>query len=501
MIHNVLDQETESKFSGEEINLPEEGFDYSNVIVKKPWGYEYLVFQNRQVAIWMLHLVRKRKTSMHCHPRKKTSLVLLSGKAKFYHPQGAIELEAMDGVVIGKGVYHSTEAFNPLPINPVSENGIWVMEIESPPQKSDLVRLKDAYGREGKTYEGKDHMVHNPKSCLRIKEPNDGECLSETFFDCNIMIRRDGFLKDRPSDDAMVSVVTKDKNHEPSNPYLSIGGMISFKEFWENVKEKDLSNYTFLVMEREIKRVKAADYVLDCIADLGIKHVFAVSGGGAMHLVDAVGKSDRLQYIATHHEQAASMAAEGYARIKEVGCALVTTGPGGTNTMTGLVGAWIDSIPVIFLSGQVTRDALSEGTGLRQVGIQETNIIELVKPVTKYAVTIKDPNKVKYHIQKAIHMAREGRPGPVWVDIPLDIQSRIINPDELEPFIQEKAQKQDFLQKDSLDSLMQDCLQMLKKAERPVIISGYGIRLAKAENEFREMIELLDIPLNFFLDQ
>jgi len=242
--------------------------------------------------------------------------------------------------------------------------------------------------------------------------------------------------------------------------------------------------------------VRVADYVISAIADLGIRQIFAVSGGGAMHLVDAAGRSERLEYIAVYHEQAAAMAAEGYARIHGIGAALVTTGPGGTNTITGVVGAWIDSIPVIFISGQVTSDMLSGGTGQRQVGIQETDIVNLVKPITKYAVIVRDAAKIKYHMEKAIHIATSGRRGPVWLDIPLDIQSKLINPEELEPFVAElEGEPTDHPASQDLAGKVRQCIEMLKTAERPVLISGYGIRLAKGEKEFRQLLETLRIPL------
>lgn len=497
MIHSLTEPDIQEQTPAADVPSVEEmEFDYSRVIVKKPWGYEYLVFQNEDVAIWMLHVVRKRKTSMHCHPRKKTSLILLSGQAKFYHPKGDLELNPMDGVIIGRGVYHSTEAFNPHPIDPVSENGIWVMEIESPPMKSDLVRMKDAYGRAGTAYEGSSHMVHEPQSCLKLMPPASDEILKQKFFDCTFTVRKDGFLKDRPSPEALISVVARKTVEDTANPYLAIGGLISFKEFWENVQEMDLSGYTFLTVEKETQTVRLADYVISSIADLGIRQVFAVSGGGAMHLVDATGKSERLDYIAVHHEQAAAMSAEGYARIHGIGAALVTTGPGGTNTITGVAGAWIDSIPVIFLSGQVTSDMLSGGTGQRQVGIQETDIVNLVKPITKYAVIVRDAAKIKYHVQKAIHIATTGRPGPVWLDIPLDIQSKLINPDDLEPFVPELEEEPAVHPaSQNLQEKVRECIQMLKTAERPVLVSGYGIRLAKGEEEFMRLLEKLRIPL------
>src|SRR3972149_8172100 len=153
MIYKIRKKSPETNSLVEDKNQIATSFDYNNVIVKKPWGYEYLVFKNDFVAIWMLQIIRKRKTSMHAHPNKKTGLTLLSGSATCYHSEGRIELNSSDGVVIGKGAFHSTEAFSALPIVPHSENGVWVMEIETPPIKTDLVRTKDEDGRADRSIE------------------------------------------------------------------------------------------------------------------------------------------------------------------------------------------------------------------------------------------------------------------------------------------------------------------------------------------------------------
>lgn len=475
-------------------SLMDSSFDYSRVIVKKPWGYEYLVFENDFVAIWMLHIVRKRKTSMHCHPAKRTGLILLSGKAKFHHVDKAIDLESLDSVVIEKGVFHCTEAFNPLPMNPQSENGIWVMEIESPPLKTDLVRMQDAYGRAGTSYEGKEHLVYDPKKCLSLREPRVAEVVRKKIFDCIFTVRKGLFKTDLPDPDALVSVVARRDNVISENPHLQIGGLSSFKEFSKGTRNESLEGYTFLTMEKEKKMIKLSDYIFSKIAQIGVKRVFAVSGGAAMHLVNSLGNNEDLEYIAVYHEQAAAMAAEGYARISgKPGVTLVTSGPGGTNALTGVCGAWIDSIPAIFISGQVTTDTLLKGTGLRQFGIQEADITTLVKPVTKYAVTVTDANKIKYHLEKAIYLATSGRPGPVWLDIPLDIQSKLINPEELDSFTHEKVSVKQA--NTNLKLKVSELIKLLKVSKRPVLISGYGIRLAKAEKEFLQLVEKLGVPV------
>lgn len=495
MIFRIFKDKSGEDYKDNNMQSPKP-FDYSNVIVKKPWGYEYLIFENDSVAIWLLHIVRKRKTSMHCHPNKKTGLVLLAGSATFYHLNGKTELKSMDGVVIEKKAFHSTEAYNPLPIEPVSEDGIWVMEIESPPLKTDLVRMKDEYGREGQRYEGKDNMVPEPKLCLKFHKPKENEIIQKRFLNYIFTIGKGSFFRDGSgkNSDTLVSVIGQGANSKSDNPFLKIGELSTLKEFDENTGTEDLSEYIILTMEKEKKVIKLTDYIFSFIAELGVDVVFSVSGGGAMHLVDSLGKNKDLRYIATHHEQAAAMAAEGCARISgKPGVALVTSGPGGTNTVTGVYGAWIDSIPTIFISGQVTSDTLIGDTGLRQFGIQESDIVELVKPITKYAVTVTDPKMIKYHLQKAVYLATTGRPGPVWLDVPLDVQSKLINLNELISFIPDIVNNGE--ENQLLKKQVNKCIGALKKSKRPVLISGYGIRLAKAEKEYSRLVENLQIPV------
>ncbi len=175
--------------------------------------------------------------------------------------------------------------------------------------------------------------------------------------------------------------------------------------------------------------MKLSDYVMQFVAGHGVKHVFLVTGGGAMHLNASLAQRADLEPVCNSHEQASAIAAENYAKAtNHLGVALVTTGPGGTNAVTGVAGAWLDSTPMLVLSGQVKRpDRMfaADGTplGMRQLGVQEVDIVSIVKPITKYAVTVLDPQSIRYHLEKAVHLARSGRPGPVWIDIPLDVQA------------------------------------------------------------------------------
>jgi acetolactate synthase-1/2/3 large subunit len=177
---------------------------------------------------------------------------------------------------------------------------------------------------------------------------------------------------------------------------------------------------------------KLSDYVIRFIADQRLKHVFMVAGGGAMQLNDSLGKCQDIEYVCNLHEQASAIAAEAYAQVtNNLGVAIVTTGPGGTNAITGVAGAWLDSAPCLIISGQVKRSDLKGDSGLRQLGVQEIDIVSIVKPITKYAVTIMEPTSIRYHLEKAAFLARSDRPGPVWIDIPLDVQAAMIDVDNL----------------------------------------------------------------------
>src|SRR5215207_7215663 len=181
--------------------------------------------------------------------------------------------------------------------------------------------------------------------------------------------------------------------------------------------------------------MKLSDYVMQVIAAEGVKHVFMLPGGGAMHLNDSLGRADGVDFVCNLHEQASAIAAEAYARVtNNLGVAMVTSGPGATNAITGVAGAWLDSTPCLFLSGQVKRADLKGNSGLRMLGVQEVDIVSLISPITKYAVTITDPATVRYHVEKALFLARSGRRGPVWLDFPLDVQAAQIDPESLTGF-------------------------------------------------------------------
>ncbi|MBT3448478.1 MAG: thiamine pyrophosphate-binding protein [Bacteroidetes Order II. Incertae sedis bacterium] len=242
--------------------------------------------------------------------------------------------------------------------------------------------------------------------------------------------------------------------------------------------------------------MKLSDYVMDVIADEGVKHVFMLPGGGAMHLNDSLGRSERLEYVCNLHEQACSIAADAYGQYtNNLGVCLVTTGPGCTNAITGVAAGWMDSTPMLVVSGQVKRADLCHGKGTRQIGFQEINIIPVVQSITKYAVTVTEPESIRYHLEKAIWLAQNGRPGPSWVDIPLDVQAAEVEPNQMSGFVPEAASLVPQLNRVKLKAKVAETLKLLSRAERPVILVGNGVRLSRAERPFMNLARRLNIPV------
>ena len=238
--------------------------------------------------------------------------------------------------------------------------------------------------------------------------------------------------------------------------------------------------------------MRVSDYIIQYLRDRhNIETIFTVSGGGCIFLIDSLGHTEGVKYVATHHEQAASIAAEGYARMNnKLGACIVTSGPGATNAMTGTLCSWLDSIPVIVISGQVNKELTTNYTRqpLRQLGDQEYNIVESVKPMTKYAVQVNNADDIRFHLEKACTLAVSGRPGPVWLDIPLNIQSANIEPEQLHGYDEEL----EFPQASELD--IDQVIAKWNSAKKPLLLVGNGIRLSGGVKELRELLEKTNIP-------
>lgn len=243
--------------------------------------------------------------------------------------------------------------------------------------------------------------------------------------------------------------------------------------------------------------LRVSGYIVQRLADWGVEHVFLLTGGGAMFLNDSFAREARIQPICNHHEQACAMAAEGYARVAgKPGVINVTTGPGGINALNGVFGAWTDSVPMLVISGQVKRETCMASynlPGLRQLGDQEVDIVRMVRGITKYADIVSDPRNVRRQLEKAWFLASDGRPGPCWLDVPIDVQSSMIDPEELEPFV--PASPAAGWDSETIANQCREVISRIANSPRPVILAGSGVRIAGAIDLLENVAEQLGVPV------
>ena len=238
---------------------------------------------------------------------------------------------------------------------------------------------------------------------------------------------------------------------------------------------------------------RVADFIADFIEKIGVKNVFLLPGGGAMHLVDAVGKNSKIEVVACLHEQAAAISAEAYSRISEnIGVAMVTTGPGATNAITAVAGAWIESVPLMIISGQCKKSDMLRDSPLRQKGVQEVDIVKMVKSITKFSKIVENPLEIRSVLEEAYHIAKDGRAGPVWIDVPLDVQGAPVTLQELPIWINNNISNKET---EFLNNQIKDIQNLISNAQRPLILAGHGIRLANASESFKIWVEELEVPV------
>lgn len=239
--------------------------------------------------------------------------------------------------------------------------------------------------------------------------------------------------------------------------------------------------------------MKVSDYVIDFLVSEGITHIFEVAGGALAHLLDSLYGRKDISTVSMHHEMAAAIAAEGYSRVSgNLGTAMATSGPGATNLITGIGSCFFDSIPCLFITGQVNTYEFKFDRPVRQVGFQETDIVNIVKPIVKDAVLVTDPKKIRYYLEKSVHIARSGRPGPVLLDIPMNIQRADINPGSLESFYKSSTTES---VNGFDDAMIKQIVQLIKSSSRPVVLVGGGVRLSKAQDDLLKFIHKTGIPV------
>lgn len=478
-------------FSAED--LQDDFCDYSKVVVKKPWGYEYLIFQNDNVAGWILYLKKGAQTSMHCHTEKKTSLVVLEGEVACSTLHRNFEFHPGDGLLIGKGVFHQTRA--------ATENGAFVLEIETPVNKRDLIRLRDEYGREGKGYENADQHSENIQNYnyLTFEAPQTHHNYKKCFGHCTLTFKKvenPGDLRNifHESEGETLCVLRGGLTDSSGKIVVDVGDTITLDQVQSLDASNMISPLELLVIKKIDHLTKVSDLIVRFLKMKKVREVFVVPGDANVHLLDSIGRDEELRFICTQMENGASLAAEAYSKLhSSLGVLIVSSGASGLNALQGVANAWIDSAPLLVISGQASTDEDSDQ--VRQLGNKSFNIIDTVKSITKYAVKVTEPTLIRYHLEKAIALACEGRKGPVWLDIPIDIQGMTLDENDLEPFESAKEGPELSDISSSWKGKVSETLDWLQKSRRPVLLLGNGIRICGGEKLLEELLASLPIPI------
>ena len=465
--------------------------DYSKVVVKKPWGYEYLIFGSKAIAVWVLCLKRGAQTSMHCHPKKKTSLVVLEGEVVCSTVSQRLHRTAGQGLLLEKGVFHQTTA--------VSENGAFVMEIETPVDKRDLVRLMDKYGREKLGYETPDSYSGNVQNYNYVTLNHHAGIAynrKKRFGECTMTFQRVEGPQDlhdlrclNPED--VVCVLRGQLLDGEGGVAYGVGDTVTIQDLKGIPGLQVTPGVELLVIKRIDTIIKISDYVAQFLRRRQVKGIFLVPGEATVHLLDSIGRTEGLSFICCQSERSASLAAEGFAKVNaELAVLVISSGGSGLSALPGVGNAWIDSMPLLVLSGQTRTDQHGEGR-LRQLDNKSLPIVDIVTPMTKYAVRIDDPATLPYHLEKAVALATEGRPGPVWIDLPIDIQGMTLDASDLKPCTPSEEPPASTGAVDRIPYV----IALLHQAQRPVLLAGSGIRIANAQAELLSLMDRLRIPV------
>lgn len=466
--------------------------DYSRAVVRKPWGYEYLIYQNDFCAVWILHIKKGARTSLHCHPHKTSSITVLSGTAQCSTLNGAFVRQAGEVMVAGEGVFHQTAS--------ACDDGIFVMEIEIPVNKRDLVRMHDDYGREKMGYETADQMsyslnnynyvslitpdiYYNVRQKLGTGTIELGKCRTTDEF--RALLRAPGWNA--------VNILKGMVVDASGRTLFRVGDVVDSDVGATSEDVVLADELEFLLVRTSDSTVRLSDYIVSCFRRLGAKDVFFVPEASNAHLIDALGREADIRCFPFQTERAAAHAAEGYAKMTgRPGVLCVGTGASCLAALAGVAGAWFDSAPMVVLSAQsrLTTMGVPGDGALRQLASKELDIVDLVRPVTKLASVIREPTTIRVQLEDAFRVCRQGRPGPVWLDVPIDtlgmrvdetsIASRLVQPRDTVP-----------MSRELLDSIMA----RLRSSRRPVLLAGNGVRTSGAHTEFLEMAKQLGMPV------
>ncbi len=474
-------------------DLSDENEDYSNIVVRKPWGYEYLIFCNDIVAIWILFLKEKALTSMHCHPRKKTSLVVLQGEVSCKTFFGEFNLKEGEGLLIEKGVFHQTTS--------LSNQGVFLMEIETPVNKRDLVRLKDKYGRQGQGYETKEQYSKNTQNYSYLSlNKNNSSLYKKRFGKCSMTfwsIDTDSSLNDfkEIDRDDVLSLLKGKIQNQAGETVVQIGDSFSLNSL--SIKD-DLSikkNSELLLIKKSDKLYKVVDILVSLLAKHCIKTVVVVPGEANVHILDAMGRYEGFTFTRMQNEKSASLATEASSKLTlKPSVLIVSSGASAVNAISGVANSWVDSVPMVVISGQAHTDQYLDGNH-RQLANKSIPITEIVKSITKYSIRISDPFSIRYHFEKALSIAMEGRHGPVWLDLPIDVQGLVVDENDLLDFEKENKKGSKSIAEDFKYDDLKVVYEILKKSSRPVLLAGNGIRNSEGQKDLILLVEKLGVPV------
>lgn len=493
LVSQDRDRATLARCQIEAAVIADDHFDYSRVVVKKPWGYEYLIFQNESVAVWILFIKPGASTSMHCHLHKKTSLSVLSGSVVCALHDDEIPRRAGEGLLIGETVFHQTRA--------TSVKGAFVMEVETPVNKRDLVRFKDPYGREGLGYESTDHMTVNLSNYNYISFINSTIYynVKKRFGETSLQLVRSEQAQDlstvlRGTSCDLIGVL-KGSVHN-GNLTHHPGHMLEFEESASQGNFVVEAGFEGIVISTRDRSVRAADFIISHLKARNVRSFFFAPGRSNAHLVDAIARETEINFIPQTSDASAAWAAVTNAKLTgELSCCIVSTGAAGTMAMTAAADAWTDSTPVLFISAQSCLSTVdSSGLQLvRQLANKQLPISRLVEPITKLSAVVTDVIRMKEYLDQAIHTALERRQGPVWLDLPIDILGMTIDEDAQVSF--QPQPETTAGQEPGLIAQVERALILLRSAKRPVILAGYGIRAANAGPALLQLAESCGIPV------
>ena len=458
--------------------------DYSRAVVRKPWGYEYLIFSGPSVAVWILHINGGAQTSMHCHPSKTTSLVVLDGEAQCSTLDDAYTRRAGQAMHLGAGVFHRTKA--------LSDGGVFVMEVESPVNKRDLIRVQDDYGREAKAYESSDWLSRDLGNFNYFSVIDESAYYNtrKSFGGAGVIFR---------------SLAPSDELRPLGRTAVLLSGSVTldgavFGEPGQLIDSSGLleagpGGAELIEVTDAGVGVRTSELLVSRLWERGVRDIFYVPDSVNAHLVDALVRDTRMRSFAFDSERAACLAAEGYAKASgKPGVLFVSSGAASLNAMNGLANAWVDSCPLVVVSGQsLTSEAAALGDGrLRQAANKALNIVDIVSPVTKAAELVRAPRDVGDAVDRALGIAGDGRPGPCWLDIPIDVLGGEIASGEGGRVALQKASGQRIgCRAEDVEKLRG----FLAGAMRPALLAGYGVRGAGAMADFHALVERLGIPV------